>query len=333
MAGFTTSFGAIGEDIYVVKTDLEGNLIWERTYGGNGDDNAWSIKRTTDNNYVIAGFSNSFSDGDWDIYLIKIDDDGNQIWDKNIPAPKDQFAWSILADASGEYVIVGQTNNTIDEKETSYCLKLNEHGETVWSYQPDRQEVSRAFGVLAVGNSYFISGMVDTDTTNLDGFITRLTQTGDEMWTKTYGGQQDDIGHAINETPDGNIIISGYSKSYGTGNSSPWILKVDLNGDQIWNNTFGTFLEERIVSSIVAQNGETTLLGYVFKASGVDLLLIQVDPKGQLLWMKTFGSPENEEAGQTIVKNENNQIVYSGRTYQSDKTKGDLFLMIDSLGN
>lgn len=328
IAGFTTSFDVSGEDIYVVKTDLNGNLIWEKTYGGTGDDNVWSIQKNRNGNYMLVGFSNSYSKGDWDIFLLEIDEEGREIWSSNLAMPGDQYAWDILVDSEDNYIIVGQTKNNENGKETSLCLKLNLKGERVWAYQSAATEMNRAFGVIQLDEAYFISGLTATDSAGFDGFVTRISEAGNEVWTHLYGGSNNDLFHAVNESHDGNIILSGYSKSYGQGNNSPWLLKVDLRGQQIWSNVIGSRLEERIVSATVAENGEISLLGYVLKTSNVDLLRVQLDSHGQLLSLNTFGSSQNEEAGQTMVISDN-QIIYSGRSYQHDHANGDLIVVME----
>lgn len=330
IVGYTTSFDALGEDVYIVKTDLKGNLLWQKTYGGEADDNAWSIKKTNDGNYIVSGFSNSYSRGDWDIYILKIDDEGNELWSKNYKHPNDQFAWDILCTSDGNYVIVGQTNDTPDQRETSFWMKINENGDTVWSQQLEGHGLNRTFSIVQVDSSFYISGLIETNSRKLDGFLAKLTSKGLNSWVKTYGGEQDDIGHGLDKSPDGNLMMSGYSKSFGTGNNSPWLVKIDLSGQEIWSNNYGSRLEERIVASHVSENGYTSLLGYVFKKSNVDLLLIQVDNKGQLLWIKTIGSSSNEESGQSIISSRNGQIVFTGRTFGTGNGEGDLFLMINS---
>ena len=72
------------------------------------------------------------------------------------------------------------------------------------------------------------------------------------------------------------------------------------------------------------------MLGYAFKQSNVDVLLMRMDVSGQLLWMKTIGSSKKEESGQTVIENSDSQIVFTGRTFISDHSDGDLFIMIDS---
>lgn len=330
VAGFTASFDVSGEDIYVIKADLNGDLVWEKTFGGAGDENAWSIQNTAQGTYVITGFSNSYSDGDRDIFLLEIDEEGNEIGFLNLALPGDQYAWSILVDTDGSYVVIGQTNATENQKVTSLCLKLNQKGEILWAYQSAVMEMNRAFGVIQLDNAYYISGLMASDSSGLDGFVTRLTADGTEAWTRAYGGSKDDLFHAIEESHDGNIVVTGYSKSYGQGNNSPWLMKLNLQGQEVWSNIIGSSLEERIVSSTVAENGDISLLGYVLKASNVDLLRVQVDSQGQLLSLKTLGSAKNEEAGQTMVIN-GDQIIYSGRSYQHDQANGDLIVVIEDL--
>ncbi|MDW3195277.1 MAG: hypothetical protein R8G66_23075 [Cytophagales bacterium] len=329
IAGLTTSFGALGEDIYLVRTDLGGNLIWQKTFGGPQDDNAWFIQRTNEGTYLIAGFSNSYSEGDWDIYLIEINESGDEVWSQNLEMPGDQYAWSLWREAEGSYVVVGQSNDTDEQKATTLCVKLSPKGEVLWIYQSSSEHLNRAFGITRLGDDYFISGLIATGLGDLDGFVTSLSATGVEQWTKTYGGASQDLFHAIHTSPDGAIIASGYAKRFEQEANSPWIVKIDNSGQVIWDKSYGSQAEERIVSATIAANGDISLLGYVLKESNVDLLRLQIDPLGQLHSYEAFGSPKDDAAGQTLLIH-SDRLIYTGRSLQPDP-EGDLILVIEEL--
>ena len=331
ITGFTKNFGAHGEDVYLVKTDTEGNLHWQKTYGGKGDDNGWAIKKTVNNNYLIAGFSNSFGGGDWDIFIVKTDDNGNEIWAKNFGSNKDEYAWDLIFTSDGNYVIIGQTNNTENGEPTTFLMKIDINGNVIWENQLTSPFMNRAFTIVeGKNNSLFFSGLTSTINGDLDGFIAKATSTGQLEWAKTYGGSQNDLGHSIKKGNDNSFFMFGYSKSYGSSKNSPWLIKINENGDEIWNYTYGSQAEERIVGGYVTQDNKCLMLGYMLKESpkgiNVDIMLLQIDEIGNLDWLRTYGGELDEESGQNILVDDEGTIIFTGRTFSQGVGNGDLFL-------
>jgi hypothetical protein len=109
VAGETSSFGAGGFDIYVVKLDSEGNVQWAKTIGGSSNDAALSIIQSSDGGYVVAGFTLSFGAGGFDIYVVKLDSEGNVQWAKTIGGSFYNLAWSIIQSSDGGYAVAGET--------------------------------------------------------------------------------------------------------------------------------------------------------------------------------------------------------------------------------
>ncbi len=332
MVGMTESFNAEIEDVYIVKTDSEGQIIWQNTIGGEREDNGWVIKQTLDNHYIIAGFSNSFGSDDWDIYLIKIAPNGQEVWSKTFGGNNDQFAWDLLVTPENHYIIIGQTNDTDNGEVTSLLMKVDDTGSLIWKEQLENQNLNRAFSIVSgEAGSLFFTGLIATKNGSLDGFIAKADDQGVVEWIKTYGGPKNDLCHTIRKSGDGHLLLIGYSKSYGTANNSPWLVKVDQAGKEIWNYTYGSQAEERIVSAYVTEKNQCILLGYIFKQSPEgrhgDLLLLQVDSMGNIEWLKTYGGPKDEEAGQTILMTEDGELVFTGRTFSRGAGEGDLFLV------
>jgi len=332
MVGYTKSFNSSGENIYVVKTNLEGQLIWQKTYGGMGDDNGWSIKQTHDNSYIIVGFSNSFGNGDWNIFAIKIDQNGNEIWSKNYGGAKDEYAWDLVVTSDNSYTIIGQTNDTENGETTSMCVRIDSVGNIIWKNQLHGFAMNRAFSIVEEENkSFLFTGLISAGKDNLDGFVAEVTSQGNLEWIKTYGGDQNDLGHSIKVGEDSHFLMFGYSKSYGTSNNSPWLVKINSKGEEVWNYTYGSHSEERIVGGFITTDNSCILLGYVIKESDQganwDILLLKVDTMGNLDWLKTYGGKQNEESGQNLLISETGDIIFTGRTFSEGMGNGDLFLI------
>jgi hypothetical protein len=109
IAGFTESYGAGGEDVWLIKTDSDGNKVWDKTFGGASDDAGWSVQQTSDSGYVIAGSTSSYGAGEWDAWLIKTDSNGNKVWDKTFGGTSDDDGISVRQTSDGGYVIAGAT--------------------------------------------------------------------------------------------------------------------------------------------------------------------------------------------------------------------------------
>ena len=111
IAGSTTSFGAGGADVYVVKLDAKGNLQWTKTIGGPKDDRGFSLIQTSDGGYAIAGFTISFGAGSGDVYVVKLDANGNLQWTKTIGGPASEEGNFLIQTSDGGYAIAGYTGS------------------------------------------------------------------------------------------------------------------------------------------------------------------------------------------------------------------------------
>ena len=175
--GVTASFGAGSWDIYLIKTDAQGNEIWSKTFGGSEDDYGDAVQQTSDGGYIIAGMTKSYGAGNGDVYLIKTDADGNEIWSKTFGGSDHDYSESVQQTTDGGYIIVGYQNGDV------YLLKTDADGNQLWDknfgssgkdYGAYVQQItSGSHSVTSVQQSsdgrYTIvgttksSGMVDTD--------------------------------------------------------------------------------------------------------------------------------------------------------------------------
>jgi len=130
VAGLTISFGAGEDDVYILKLDSNGNLVWQKTFGGSYSDGANSIQQTSDGGYIVAGWSFPYSAGWEDVYILKLDSDGNLIWQKTFGGSNSDGAYYIQQTSDGGYIVAGRTRSFGAGGSDVYILKLDADGNT-----------------------------------------------------------------------------------------------------------------------------------------------------------------------------------------------------------
>jgi len=200
VAGLTNSFGAGNYDVYIIKLNGNGNKVWEKTYGGSNNDEAFSIQQTKDGGYIVAGWTNSFGAGDWDVYIIKLNGNGNKVWEKTYGGSNNDEAFSIQQTNDGGYIVAGWTN------------------------------------------SFGAGGWI------ADVYIIKLDGNGNKVWEKTYGGSDYDGAYSIEQTKDGGYIVAGLTNSFGAGDWDVYIIKLDGNGNKVWEKTYGGSNDDGVIS-------------------------------------------------------------------------------------
>ena len=130
IAGYTTSFGAGNKDVYLLKIKPNGDTIWTKTYGGTLDGGANAIIQTKDGNFIVAGYTSSFGMGGEDVYLLKINSDGDTIWTKTYGGPVDDTAHTIAPTLDGNFIVAGSYGGIV---RSVYLLKIKPNGDTIWT--------------------------------------------------------------------------------------------------------------------------------------------------------------------------------------------------------
>jgi len=285
ITGWTVSYGSGSFDVYLVRTDSEGDTLWTKTFGGTENDIGNSVKETQDGGFIVAGFSNSFSDNNNDIYLIKTDENGDTLWTKTFKINGNDIARSVIQTSDGGYAICGDTDSFGEEKDF-YLVKTNNDGDTLWTkiYGGNGTEIASSIretedeGMIMVGRTNSFGEGFD------DVYILRTDSEGDTSsgsgWVKIIGGGSFDQANSVKQTNDGGFIVAGETSSFSQ-NSDIYLIRLESDVTNVFNKT--KYFNEK--QFILHQNypnpfnPETTIPFTISNSARIDLDVYNV--KGQ----------------------------------------------------
>jgi hypothetical protein len=251
IVGGKKSFWIIGNyDLWIIKTDAKGNVLWDRTFGGSGEDLGFSVQQTNDDGYIIAGYT-SFTNGK-KAWIIKIDSQGNKQLDM-ATGRADSEAASIGLTKDGGYIIAGYTPSSGSGKEDVWLIKTNSmlHWDWLKTFGGPNRDLGLSVQETEDGG-YIIAGLTESFGAGKgDVWLIKTDPKGDKEWDRTFGGSNFDSGASVQQTRDGGYIITGYnttttdnvrsySRLFNSANiGRVWLIKTDSKGIELWNETFG----------------------------------------------------------------------------------------------
>jgi hypothetical protein len=315
ITGYTLSSGAGSKDVWLLKTNDNGDTLWTKTFGGSGPDEGHSVQQTSDGGYIIAGQTASF--GPANIWMLKTDSSGDTIWTKIFGGSSFDYCTSVQQTTDGGYIIAGRTSSFGVGSFDVWLLRTNDNGDTLWTktfggsgndYGYSVRQTSDGGYIIAGRTSSFGAGSNDLWLLKTDGG-------GDTLWTKTLGGSSNDWGWSIQKTTDGGYIITGTTESFGPGLNDIWLLKTDSSGDTLWTKTFGGGSYDWGTSVQQTTDGGYIITGYTdsFGAGSDDVWLIRTDVSGDTLWTKTLGG-SNSDRGSCVQRTSDNGYIITGFT-------------------
>ena len=333
MVGNTSGFGAGIWLIYLIKTDVNGDTLWTKTIGGAGYDNGRSVQQTTDGGYIIAGYGDSFGTGGFDIYLIKTDATGNLLWSKTFGGnPTYNYTTSVQQTIDGGYIVTGNFGGSIGNYDV-YLIKTDANGDSLWTKAYGGMDDDNGRSVQqTTDGGYIITG--ETYSFGVGGsdvYLIKTDSNGNLLWSKTFGGIDDEVGFSIQQTTDGGYIIGGYYGSMGGGGQDIYLLKTDANGNLLWSKTFSG-------GGVGFSVQQTTDGGYIISGfSGsfnASICLIKTDANGNLTWSKAFGGTADDWAGSVKQTTDGGYIIGGYTRNFGAGGYNDVYLIkTDSLGN
>jgi len=313
IGGWTSTPDGKGK-MYLLKTDSEGALQWNRTYPRLGTGAGYSAQQTTDNGYVIVG-TVGVGDTDSDVYLVRTDSDGYLLWNKTYGGSQWDAGLSVQLTADGGYILVGLTNSFSEDSEI-YLVKTDAAGNLQWNKTFQGSIYGSRTVQQTSDGGYVITGGIGS-LNGGDMLLLKTDSTGNHLWNRTYGGPEFEMGRSVQETSDGGYIVTGDTWSYGEGEEDVYLVKTDSEGNLLWNRTFGGSDSDWGRSVEQSSDGGYIVAGWTHTPTrNQDVLVLKVDAEGDLLWSSRFGGSRDEWAISVQQTDDGGYIVTGGtRSY------------------
>lgn len=220
------------------------DTVWTNTYGWSHmgwqtDDYGMSVQQTSDGGFIIAGYSfMSPLDVYWAL-LIKTDSNGDTAWLRTYGGINLQ-GFSVQHTEDGGYIVAG-SSWMLGYREDVYVFKTDSEGDTVWTrfYGGELYDFGNSVDITSDGGYIIAGGAYSFSHSYSDVYLIKIDADGDTIWTRTYGGSENDFAECVQHTLDGGYIITGNTTSFGVLNPYLYLIKTDADGDTVWTRTFG----------------------------------------------------------------------------------------------
>ena len=331
------SNGAI--DYWIVKLDAIGNITWQKTIGGSGNDWPKCISQTTDGGYIAGGYSSSGISGDKneaslggdDFWIIKLDALGNIEWQNTIGGNSTDLLNDLNQTLDGGFIAGGSSFSGISGDKTTpnaandgWILKLNATGSIEWQKSIRGNLFDILDNIKQTTDGGYIAGLYSESGIGLDKtapsqgaydyWIVKLDASGNIMWQNTIGGGAGDYLYAVSQLSDGSYIVGGTSFSSASGNktevliggSDLWIVKLDISGNLVWQNTIGGADLDGLNAIRATQDNGFIIGGFSWSdisgdkvenkiIGGVeDAWIMKLNSEGEIVWQNAIGGNNND---------------------------------------
>jgi hypothetical protein len=337
IVGGTSSFGPGYQNIYVIKANVYGDIVWTNNYGlAPYGSYASSVIQTKDSGYMIGGYLGTIDDSTYGFCLIRLNSLGDSLWTKTYLNDISNIGLSIQQTNDGGFIITGYSGvSTNTSTFKTYLIKTNSLGDTLWTRI--FEGMNGGYSVLQTNDKgYFIAGYTNHfGAGGYDAYLIKIDSLGNNLWSKTYGGPNYDNAYTVQQTTDNGYIIIGSTSSFGSGGYDIYLIKTDSLGDTLWTRSYGGAGDD--AGEYVQQTNDK---GYIligstnsFGAGGYDVYLIKTDSLGDTLWTRTYGG-SLDDYGYSVEQTNDHGYIITGSTRSFGEQFGNVYLIkTDSLGN
>jgi hypothetical protein len=309
IAGYTLISSPSNFNVYLIKTDANGDTLWTKTYGGDNLDHGYSVQQTTDEGYIITGRTTSFGAGNYDVNLIKTDANGDTLWTKTYGGESSEGGWSVQQTTDEGYIITGRTTSFGAGSYDVYLIKTDVNGDTLWTKTYGGENSDAGYSVQQTSDGgYIIAGKT--------GFMEDYS---DSLLVWNHGGRDPYQSHPVRQISSEKHNIKGKTGPLDRRYDDVYLIKTDANGDTLWTRTYegpgganavdrGHSVQQTTDGGYII-GGETGLAG----AGAQDFYLIKTDANGDTLWTRTYGGTLDDRA-YSVQQTTDNGYIITGKT-------------------
>jgi len=324
-----------GNDFWVVRLDAVGNAVWDRSFGGAGDDALYAIQQTSDGGFILGGYSGSGATGNKsspnygleDFWIVRLDANGNKVWDRSYGGPDKDILFALQQTSDGGFILGGYTASDVGGNKTNanlgggdfWVVRIDSSGNKMWEREFGGSGEDGIYNLQITADGGFVLGgssssPADGNKTGAnygacDIWVVRLDANGNKLWDRSFGGSLDDglFSVSIVETADRGYFVGGESYSGPNGNKTApnrgssdfWVVRLASNGNKLWDRSFGGTGDDYLTSLQQTANGGFVLAGGSNSSTNgnktsvnfgqVDFWGVGLDANGNKLWDYCFG--------------------------------------------
>jgi uncharacterized delta-60 repeat protein len=330
IAGFTHSFGAGGRDMNLVKYNQNGKKQWNQTWGGSSGDDCYSASLDSGDNIYITGHTWNFGAELEDIALIKYDGNGIQQWNHTWGGNHSDYSYGLELDSKGNIYLAGKSNSFGAGGYDAVLVKFDNNGTQLWNRTWGGNSNDGAYGVAvdSIGGIFLTGETYSFGAGGSDIILIKYNEDGEQQWNSTWGGNSDDYGLGIAVDSIGTIYLAGETYSFGVGGSDMVLVKLDNDGTQLWNRTWGGNSIDRGNAVSIDSLGSIYLTGYTWNlgAGNYDFIVVKYNNSSIQQWNHTWGGYSTDLGFGAVVDYSGN-IFLAGETHSFGAGSADMVLV------
>jgi ribosomal protein S11 len=289
--GFSNAASASSPNMYVVITDAAGTQIKATKYGSPAYSQGFCVLPHTnaDSGYIVSGYRQEVSRYDKDIYLVRLNNAGDKLWEKTIGSRSsltsdtvNDVAYQIIAAADSGYYITGSLHGYSSCCGKIFLMKVSPTGDSLWT---KTYAAGIGFSLTLTSDGGIAIGGTIQETSNQDIIILKTDTAGNLIWSKTYGDEGYEYGAMLVETSDAGLAITGITNTSGTGYDDIYLVRTNSTGDQLWAKTYGGDKTDQGFGLVKNSDNGFSITG-LSNSGGSYFFLNKTDAEGNEQWQK-----------------------------------------------
>ena len=319
IVGYAEPFPAGTPDAWILMLNERGDVVWEKIYNTTRLEELYDVAITFDRNIFAVGCISVSGSKAEDAWIMKLDENGNVLWQKTYGGNDTDVARALAITAEGDIMVVGYTFSSGAGSADAFLLKLDENGDIIWQKTYGDSNWNGAFDVdVTPEGRIVIVGNSKSSVNDYDVWVLEIDSNGNVLWQKTYGGSNRESATGVVADADGQVIVAGETESFGAGSRDAWVLKIGKTGDIVWQKTYGGEGLDSAKNVDLALDGSIIIVGetesFRKTAAGSNLWLMKISQEGNIVWERVFGDGVRQNQATNLVVTAGNEIVVVGFT-------------------
>ena len=290
-------------DALFIKLTLDGDVLWERTWGGDGYEQAVSVVLAGDGGYYIFGETDSYGAGDRDFFLLKITEDGTEEWFATFGGARREWPYGMLHLLNGELLIYGFTES-IGGGRDEYAIRVAPDGDIIWEHTVENPGEELILDALETAKGDLVLAVSVEE----DSKLVKLDADGSILWTYTYELAGWQYASQIAQTEDNGFLLAGFSMSSSSQQADTWLARCTSTGELEWETSFGDPTFDDYANSLIRLSDGTYLIGAIANS----VLLSRVDEDGNVLWRRSLLEQQTVYGGMALTELKDGGYLVAG---------------------